>query len=91
MANDLTGNPLSITDAAVIYTRPTKIKKMTWIPATDGDDLDCTSNDGSKIWSFKAIAAGSDIIYEIDFGEGMVFSGLNVVTIDDGTLYVYLC
>lgn len=89
MANNLTGNPLSIDTAAVIYTRPVQINKMVWdSPTTDAHTINVTDNAGHKIFSMTAIAGGTGIMYERDLNE--TFSGMNVVTIQSGTLYVYI-
>ena len=89
MANDLTGNPLSIDTAAVIYTRTVQINKVVWeSPTTDGHTIDVTDNSGHKIFSTTALAGGTGITYERDLNE--TFSGLKVVTIQSGTLYVYI-
>ena len=91
MANATAGNPWKLDTAAVISTRPVVITKLLWKdPTTDEHDIDCQANDGSEIWTFKAIASGTGITYETDFGaEGQTFSGFNLAVIDSGTLYVY--
>lgn len=85
-----TGNPWSATSAGVVTTSNVYVKRMVWTPTTDGDDLDVQSNDGSKLWSYKAIAADSDqkIEYVREFDQ--VVNGINVATIDNGTLYIYV-
>ena len=91
MPNDTTGNPWKLDTAAVITTKPVTIKAMEWRPTTSGDDISVTSNDGSEIWAFKALAA--DTNEGIDYkwpGQDMTFNGLNLVTIDNGTLRVYV-
>ena len=91
MANDTTGNPWKLDTAAVIQTKPVTIKAMVWTPTADGDDIDIQSNDGSEIWSFKAIAGttNEEIAYEWP-GKDITFQGFNLVTIDAGTLKVYI-
>jgi hypothetical protein len=91
MANSIVGNPWKLDTAGVIKTSPVVIKKMVWRgPTTDADDLDVQSNDGSEIWTQTCIASDASIEYERDFGEGMTFSGFNLVTIDSGALYVFI-
>ena len=89
MANYTTGNPWKLADSGVITTNPMSVKRMVWTPEADGDDIDITDNAGNTLWAFKAIAADSNqgIEYERVF-EGSV-NGINLVTIDSGTLYVY--
>ena len=89
MANNLTGNPYSVDTAAVITTKPIQINKIVWeSPTTDGHTIDITDNAGHKIFSKAALAGGTGISYSDDFG--MVFSGLNVATIQSGTVYIYI-
>jgi hypothetical protein len=90
MANNLKGNPWTVDTAAVLTTNNVLVKRMVWRPTTTGDDIDVVTNDGSSLWSFKCVAASSN--GEIDYNlevDGVV-NGINVVTIDHGTLYIYL-
>jgi hypothetical protein len=90
MANDTTGNPWSLDTAGVIQTRPLTIKSMEWnSPTTDTHTLDVTDNAGHKIWAKTAIAGGSGIDYAWEKSD-VSFKGFNLVTIDSGTLYVYV-
>ena len=89
MANDLTGNPYLVDTAAVITKESVSVIRMVWeSPTTAAHTLDVVSNDGSKLWSTTAIAGGTGIVYEREFG--FPCSGINVVTIQSGTLYVYV-
>lgn len=91
MANDTTGNPWKLDTAGVIRTKPVTIKAMEWRPTTAGDDISVTSNDGSEIWAFKALAADSNGGIEYKWpGKDVAFSGFNLVTIDNGNLKVYV-
>ena len=90
MANNITGNPWALADAGVIQTRPVTIKAMTWnSPSTDAHTLAVTDNAGHEIWSITALAGGTGINYEWNKSD-ITFSGFNLVTIDSGTLYVYI-
>ena len=90
MANSTTGNPWALADAGVIQTRPVTIKSMVWnSPTTATHTLAVTDNAGHEIWSETAIAGGTGINYPW-FGKDTNFSGFNLVTIDSGTLYVYI-
>ena len=89
--NDTTGNPWKFdsADVGVITTNPLWIKRITWTPEADADDILITDNSGHEVWSKKAIAATSDqeIEYETVI-EGSV-NGFNLVTLDSGTVRVY--
>ena len=89
MANSTTGNPWVLDTAGVITTSAMGVKRMVWTPEADSDDIDITDNAGNTLWALKAIAADANqgIEYERVF-EGSV-NGINLVTIDSGTLYVY--
>lgn len=90
MANASTGNPWKLDTAAVICTTPVFVKFMRWTPTTAEDDLLVQNNASDDVWRLKAIAADADqmIEYEITI-DGWV-NGFNLVTIDNGTLYVYI-
>ena len=88
MANVTTGNPWVLDTAGVITTNPLYVKRFLWTPTTDGDDILVHDNAGNVLWSLKAVAADTNegIEYERII-EGSV-NGLNLVTIDNGTLNV---
>jgi hypothetical protein len=89
MANDLTGNPLSVDTAATIKTRPVFVHRMVWeSPTTSGHTLDVTDLAGHKLYSTTAIAGGTGIVYEREIGTSV--SGIIVATIQSGTLYIYI-
>jgi hypothetical protein len=89
MANNLTGNPLSVDTAAVIYTKPVYVIRMVWeSPTTSGHAIDVTDNAGHKVWATTAIAGGTGITYEREIGCSC--SGLTIATIESGTLYIYI-
>lgn len=89
MANDTTGNPWSIDTAGVLTTRPVAVDRIIWeSPTADGDDIDIVNNAGHKVYTIKAIAGGTGISYEREIGN--VVAGINVATIDSGTLYIYI-
>lgn len=90
MGNDLTGAVHTVDTAATITTTSVKLKKMIWFePTTAAHDL--TVNDGldNEIWDIDARNYGNGVAEEIDFGDGLWFSGLKVATIDSGTLKIY--
>ena len=89
MANDTTGNPWVLDTAGVITTNPFVVKRMVWTPTTVSDDILVQDNSGGTVWSLKAIAADSNqgISYELVLDGSL--NGLNLVTIDHGTLYIY--
>ena len=89
MANDLTGNPWIITDAAVCTTGPVYVVSAEWQEPTAADDLTILDNSGTIIYDDNAIAGGSGIRLEVKIG-GTTFNGFNVSVIDGGTLYVYI-
>jgi len=89
MANDTTGNPWVLDTAGVITTNPLHILRMVWTPTTDGDDILVTDNSGHYTWNLKAIAATTDQEIEYVKELGGSSNGLNLVTLDHGTLYVY--
>jgi hypothetical protein len=88
MANNLTGNPWVVTDAAVVTTGPVKILKAEWQEPTAGNDLTILDNSGNTIYDDNAIAGGTGIRLEVKISGLM--NGFNVSVIDGGTLYVYV-
>ena len=94
MANNTTGTPWKLDTAAVIRTMPLKIKSMAWNPTGDGDDLLVTDNGDHEVWSYKALAgdASEQIEYRwpLEGTAGHTINGFNLVTIDSGTLRVWV-
>ena len=91
MANNLTGNPWVITDAATVTTGLVRVLRMRWQEPTAADDLTITDGAGRTIFDDNAIAGGAGISLEWDFGgKGVLFDGFIVSVIDGGTLYVYI-
>ena len=90
MANNLNGNPWTVTDAAVCTYSPVRVFKMIWQEPTAGHDLTILDNSGRTIFDENAVAGGAGISSEWNFGSGVVFNGFNVSVIDGGTLYVYI-
>lgn len=90
MANSTTGNPWTLDTTGVITTNPTYVKRIRWTPTTDGDDILIQDNGSSNVWKLKALAADANeaILYEIEI-DGIV-NGINLVTLDNGTVYVYI-
>lgn len=90
MANDLTGNPLTVDTAAVIRTGPCYVIRMSWGPAAAGDDILVSTNDGSKLFDYKAIAGNANGSIQETREIGYVVNGINVETIDTGTLTIHI-
>ena len=91
MATTKTGNPWLVTSAdTTVHTKPVRVNYMQWAPTTSGDDILVKDNGGNTLWSLKAIAADTNggITYRADFNCSV--NGINVTTIDHGTLYIYL-
>ena len=90
MANSTTGNVWKIDTAGVITTQQVYVHRFVWTPTTDGDDISIVDNGANELWTYKAIAADSNqaIGYTREFGE--IANGINVATLDHGTLYIYL-
>ena len=90
MTNAYAGKPWTLDTAEVVSTNNVYITKMVYTPTTAGDDLLVQANDGSNIWKFKAIAgdASEQIEYVKDIDDYV--NGFNLVTIDNGTLYVHV-
>lgn len=89
MSNSATGNPWTLDTVGVIQTSPLFIKKILWTPTTDGDDILIQDNAGHNVWKLKALAADANeaIVYTIDLNTSI--NGFNLVTLDNGTVYVY--
>ena len=89
MANVTTGNVWKIDTAASLRTNPCFVHKMWWTPTADGDDILVQDAGGNAIWSYKCLAGATDqtIPYSWD-GEPAVLNGINVATLDSGTLYI---
>jgi len=94
MANDWTKNPMEI-DTAENNAGDYLINYMEWHPNAANDDLEVQDGAGNVLWKIRAIAPSSnDETSGIEKTEIGAFPlpahGLNVVTIDGGTLYVHL-
>ena len=89
MANNLTGNPWSADTAAVLTTRPIYIERIVWeSPTTNGHTIDLTDNAGHKVFSMAIATGGAGTRLEREV-ESTV-PGLNLVTIQSGTVYIYV-
>ena len=88
MANSAIGNPWILDTAGVITTKPFKVLLFEWTPTTDGHDILIHDNGGNVIWTKKALAADANQGISYTRVGGSV-NGINLVTIDGGTLYVY--
>ena len=86
MANSTAGNWVLDT-AGVIKTGLVHVGKITWdSPTTANHGLVIKDNGGNVIWDIDALAAGSDIRYELDVNQ--VVNGFNLETLDSGTVHV---
>lgn len=90
MANSTTGNPWKLDTTGVISTNTIYVKRIRWTPTTDAHDILIHDNAGHEVWSLKAIAGDTNqaIPYWIEI-DGPV-NGINLVTLDSGTVHVYL-
>jgi hypothetical protein len=93
MANSYADRTWTLDTAGVITTEQVRIKKMEWHPAAVDNDLVVLDNNSKSIFTVRAIYAAANHesagIESRDF-EGLQSHGLNLQTIDGGTLYVYL-
>lgn len=90
MANDITGRVWSLDTAGVITTGPVKIDRIIFEPGANSDNVVLEDNQGKEIISWTAAA---DITTQEQFGsdmDGRWFQGLNLTTIDGGTLKVHV-
>lgn len=90
MANDTTGNPWKIDSTGVLTTSIVHVNRMKWTPVTSGDDILVVDNGSSETWSLKAIAGDTDQQIEYWLEIDNQVNGVNVSTIDSGTLYIYI-
>lgn len=92
MANDFIGNPYMI-DTAEDKTITAKIHRMVWEPATADNDLMVKDGEGNELWKIRADTGGSNaedytLQYSKDFDRWV--NGINIATIDGGTLKIYV-
>jgi len=90
MANNTTGNPWVLTDAASIKTTPIKIVFMEWIPNAEADDLTILDVGGNTIWDKDALGGGTAATERFAPGKAVKRNGFNLSVIDGGTLYVHV-
>jgi hypothetical protein len=89
MSNVLTGNPWAADTAAVLTTKPLYVKRIVWeSPTTNGHSIDLTNNAGHKVFSMVIATGGAGTRIEREIEN--VVAGLNLVTIQSGTVYIYL-
>ena len=93
MANDITITPnvFVLDTAGVITTKALNIQAIHWLGTTDSHDLDISDKNGNSIWLQKLgtiLTSGLD--RKIEFCRPIQVNGLEVTTIDAGTVYVYL-
>ena len=91
MATTKTGNPWIVTSAdTTVHTSPVRVNYMSWYPAASGDDILVKDNGGNTLWSLKALAGGANENIETRKDFNCSVNGINVTTIDSGTLYIHL-
>lgn len=94
MANNTTGNVWELDTAGVISTNPVVVKNFVYKPGANNDDLLVLDNLGRTILDVKA-PADITTVPQLSVAPGgpggqKTFQGLDLNTIDGGTLYVYL-
>ena len=95
MSNVTTGNPWILDTAGVITTKLLWVQKFVFVPNASDDDLIVKDNAGEVVWQIRAVA-GSPNNESVGMEEfrpsesPMCVSGLNLDTIDGGSLRVYL-
>lgn len=92
MANDWSGNP-AVIDTTEDKTIQLLIHYLEYHAASNGDDLVVKDSHGNILWQIKALVAAPDNESEAierspKFDRWV--QGINVETIDGGTLYIYL-
>lgn len=90
MANDVTGIPLIIdTPGASTLTAGTfTATKIRWVGATTAGHAVSVQNKNSVV-KFAATATGANYTESEHFDPPIIFEGLQVPTLDSGTLYIY--
>ena len=83
MANNISGNPWTVTTAGVLLKSKVKIKNLNWTNGTNGNILIIQDNLGRDIvrdvWSSTR---------SFNYGEFSWVAGVNVVQIDGGELSI---
>jgi hypothetical protein len=92
MANDFTKRPMEI-DTAGADTGTYDIKEFEYHPGAADNDLEIQDTAGNVLWKVRAQFAcanneASNILYRTI--ERRDVKGINVVTIDGGTLYIHI-
>jgi hypothetical protein len=90
MANSTSGNPWKIDTAGVISTKPVYVHHMSWTPEADGDDISVIDNGSNDLWSLKALVGDANQSIELTRTFETQLNGINVSTLDSGTLYVFI-
>lgn len=95
MANNLTGNPLYITEVNGAKTGSLTIQSIAWVSdENSGDDIAAadffivTDTVGRRIASKVASFAGDDGYWS--FPSGLKVDGIKVTSLDGGICYIYL-
>lgn len=90
MANNINGDVWILDTAGVVTTKPVKVNRIIFEPGANSDDVILKDNKGTVILNWTAAA---DITAQQQFGadfDGRWYQGLNLETIDGGTLRVYV-
>jgi hypothetical protein len=91
MATTKTGNPWIVTSAdTTVHTSPVRVNYFKWTPEASGDDILVKDNGGNTLWDLKALAGSSDQNISVSLNLNCSVNGINVTTIDSGTLYIHL-
>jgi hypothetical protein len=94
MANDTTTNPWIITTKGLITSDPVRVQKLLWVANAADNDCVVAHANGKTVWPVRAIASGANnesVGQEsIEFNPPWPFEGLDVETLDGGTLYVFV-
>ena len=83
---------LDTAEVVVAAGTPLRIKSVFYIGTTDSHDCILHDGNGKEIWKAKlgTILSAGLTSSHVFGGEGIIVDGLDLDTIDSGTLYVYL-
>ena len=88
MANDLAGSPYKIDTAGFVTNRLLTVLQIVWQePSAAGQNLLVLDSNGRILWEETTLAGGTGVSIEQDINTRC--DGIDVPTIDSGTLYIY--
>lgn len=90
MANVTNGTVWKIDTSGVITTNQVFVHRFVWTPTGDGDDILIVDNGSNELWRRKALAGDASEQIEVDREFGEIANGINVSTLDSGTLYIHV-